>query len=102
MNYNELAEAYDKQADALAAVFGSAEATNTPVESLNAILTLREKAEDLRAAARQEERAIKSQRFDEEQRLRWMELIARGTSAQERKAAAYEKLVELMSTLRPK
>ncbi len=109
MNYNEIAEAYDNQADTLQKqmdlLVEKQPYSTTPLsewmklqfDSVRLILELREKAEDCRSNARREDRAVvehaarlEYDEFDREVRKRWADSSARTAAAEERKAAAYE------------
>lgn len=99
MNYLELADAYDKQADVLFLASGDAAATH---EVASLALELREKAQDMRSAHRREEDHYSHREFEYKMRREYLELERRNAAAREKTAEAYGNMVEFMKSILPK
>lgn len=100
MNYNEIAAAWDAQADVLLAVTGTASKDYMSVQA--AVLEFRTKAEDCRAAARAEENEQAQAKLCNSLRQNHFEYEVREVEARERQAEAivkqtaiYAQLIEL-------
>lgn len=83
MNYLEIADAYDAQADALIAAVGK---VSTPPDAALAILELREKAADNRAAHAREQDHLEHRAFEYKTRTAYLELERRNVAARELQA----------------
>lgn len=108
MNYDEIAEGYDKVADALAlrleAVKGRDETLGR--DGAVAILELREKAASARGQALYDARNAEEHERERVRRAKYLELEERNVAARERQAFAmdrqadyYEALVRIMEKL---
>lgn len=95
MNYEEIAVAYDAQADAVLAV---APMPNSNWELVATVLELRTKAEDCRNAARVEARNIAAEEFHQRERLNWMAIEERQADSAAKQAAALEAIAKKVTT----